>query len=561
VYNIADRTAPVLAAQHSQDGRVVSSREKDGWLYVISEKDSMTFGIWELDQAPVRINTIPGPDGAAQDGGENEDEPVSGLSETEMKCLPKADGELLPANRIYFSEEYGSSAYTIVTSIRLSEPDCFADSLSFMTGSSGCYVSAEAVYLTAYDWMPNFELESVWELDEEGDTEAAKKEKTETGEVSKEEIPETKNTGENEGTQNSTEAGGNSGEDSSDRTRIIKLGYADGKLSVLAQGSVKGSIDSQFSMDERNGYLRLVTTVEHYGPAEDEEYSWREYKGRTNSLYVLDSELRTAGALENLAEDESIYSARFLGNIAYFVTYRNTDPLFSVDLTDPEHPRLLGALKLPGFSDYLQPYGDGMLLGIGYDTDEAGNATGCIKLTMFDITDPVNVVEKHTLILHEFSGSEACWNHKSVLASRERDLIGLPAEGYDYFDDGERYGSIYTKAYLVYGYDGERGFYPRLQKEYVNRWTGGRYTIEPVFEESAPDAGGKAGETGISQGGLSGGQSDETDMDRDSWYALRMRGIYIGDYLYVVNTEMEVISCRTEQERLEEYGRLNLRLR
>lgn len=95
--------------------------------------------------------------------------------------------------------------------------------------------------------------------------------------------------------------------------------------------------------------------------------------------------------LENIAKGEEIYAARYLGNIAYFITYHNTDPLFAVDISDPAHPKPLGNVKMTGYSDYLHPFGDGLLLGIGYETDAKTSEKTGVKLTMFDISDPINL--------------------------------------------------------------------------------------------------------------------------------------------------------------------------
>ena len=124
------------------------------------------------------------------------------------------------------------------------------------------------------------------------------------------------------------------------------------------------------------GNLRVVTT-----------------EGETNSVYVLDKELKQIGAIEDLAEDERVYSARFMGEVGYFVTFRETDPLFSVDLSDPEKPKIVGELKIPGFSDYLHFYGEDQLLGIGMNVDEETQITDGVKLSMFDISDKTDVKE------------------------------------------------------------------------------------------------------------------------------------------------------------------------
>ena len=142
-------------------------------------------------------------------------------------------------------------------------------------------------------------------------------------------------------------------------TQIRKVSYQDGQLKVLAKGTVPGYINDSFSIDEYGGNLRVVTTDE-----------------RDNGLYILGPDLEELGSIENLAKDEQVYSARLMGDTGYFVTFRNTDPLFSVDLSDPEDPQVLGELKIPGFSEYLHPYGDGLLLGIGMDAGRGDGGHG-----------------------------------------------------------------------------------------------------------------------------------------------------------------------------------------
>ena len=132
----------------------------------------------------------------------------------------------------------------------------------------------------------------------------------------------------------------------------------------------------------------------------------------TNTLYVLDDKLKELSRIEELAPDESIYSARFIGNTGYFVTFRQMDPLFSVDLSDPKKPEILGALKIPGFSEYLHPYGDGLLLGIGMDTDPTGMTTNGVKLSMFDVSDPKDVREIQKYVIEGAYSTDAAYNYK-----------------------------------------------------------------------------------------------------------------------------------------------------
>lgn len=224
----------------------------------------------------------------------------------------------------------------------------------------------------------------------------------------------------------------------SPRTLIRRISFRQGELSAEASGTVKGYIHDSFCIDEYEGNLRVVTTEEG-----------------TNSVYVLNGDLEVTGAVTGLAEDEQVYSARLLGDIGYFVTYRETDPLFSVDLSDPEDPQVIGALKIPGFSEYLHFYGKNRLLGIGMDTGEDGFSTEGIKLSMFDISDSTDVREEHKYVLEQVYSADVLYDYRAVLIDEGRNIIGFSADG----GTGERY--------YVFGYNEEAGF-ECLMEEAIN---------------------------------------------------------------------------------------------
>ena len=219
-------------------------------------------------------------------------------------------------------------------------------------------------------------------------------------------------------------------------TALRKLSYESGVIEPEAQRTVNGYINDSFSIDEYKGNLRIVTTVED-----------------TNSVYVLDEKLEIIGEIEGLAEDERIYSARFLGETGYFVTFRETDPLFSVDFSAPENPKIIGQLKIPGFSDYLHYYGDGKLLGIGMDVDEETQITGVVKLKMFDVSDPTDVKEADTYVLENVYSTEVSYDYKAALIDPGPNRIGFPADS----EGGE--------AYYLFSYDEEQGFQCNLEEE------------------------------------------------------------------------------------------------
>jgi uncharacterized secreted protein with C-terminal beta-propeller domain len=144
----------------------------------------------------------------------------------------------------------------------------------------------------------------------------------------------------------------------------------------------------------------------------------------------MDENLKQVGAVENLAEGERIYSVRFMQNRAYMVTFRQMDPLFVIDLADPTNPQVLGKLKIPGYSDYLHPYDDTTLIGLGKDTNETewgGARVKGLKLSLFDVSDVANPKEIDVYIMGDAgSDSIALHDHKAFLFSRDKNLLSIP---------------------------------------------------------------------------------------------------------------------------------------
>lgn len=219
---------------------------------------------------------------------------------------------------------------------------------------------------------------------------------------------------------------------------IRKIAYEDGQLKGEAEGKVNGYLNDSFSIDEYKGNLRLVTTI-------DGEVT-------TNAVYVLNEDMEIIGEITDLAEDEVVYSARFYGDTGYFVTYKQTDPLFSVDFSDPTNPQIIGALKIPGFSEYLHFYGDGLLLGIGMDIEEDGFTTNGVKISMFDISDPTDVKEVHKYTIDDAYSSDIFYDYKAVLIDKEKNMIGFST-----------YGSY--EMYHILSYDEQDGFQMEMTEE------------------------------------------------------------------------------------------------
>ncbi len=228
------------------------------------------------------------------------------------------------------------------------------------------------------------------------------------------------------------------------QTTLLRFDLTNG-LDIAAETALDGCLDSQFWLDEYSSYLRLVLTEERLAKKEREyadgscETTLVEYK-KDNSLLILDKNLSQTGRIDSLGRGEQIYSARFEGAYAYFVTFRRTDPLYCVDLSDPARPAVCAQLHLPDFSDYLYLWDKTSLLGLGRSRDESGSPGGR-KLAMYDISDPTKLSQIHTLALEE-DGAQALYDQKAILVAPERSLIGFPS----------------NSGYQLIGYDPENGF-------------------------------------------------------------------------------------------------------
>lgn len=188
-------------------------------------------------------------------------------------------------------------------------------------------------------------------------------------------------------------------------TKIIAFDITDKKPSLSATGSVKGRVLDTFSMDEFNGYVRIAT---------------QDIEG--NRIYVLDKAFKEVGIIENIAKGEQIKAVRFSGETGYVVTFLQTDPLFVIDLKNPEKPEIKGELKIPGFSSYLHPVGKNLLLGVGVGGTESGT-DGSAKLSLFDVADPTSPKETDTFIL---SGAWFETNYKAFVADTEDNAYFVP---------------------------------------------------------------------------------------------------------------------------------------
>jgi inhibitor of cysteine peptidase len=196
-------------------------------------------------------------------------------------------------------------------------------------------------------------------------------------------------------------------------TSIHRIRVNGSELAFEAKGSVKGYVLNQYSMDEYNGYFRLATTSQIDSTQQ-------------NNVYVLNADLNITGKVENLAEDERIYSARFMGDRCYLVTFKQVDPFFVLDMSDPDEPKVAGELKIPGYSSYLHLYDENHVIGLGKED-------GKVKLSLFDVSDANNPTEiAKYIVASDYSDSDALYEPKAFLFDREKDLLVIPISQTNY---------------------------------------------------------------------------------------------------------------------------------
>ncbi len=213
-----------------------------------------------------------------------------------------------------------------------------------------------------------------------------------------------------------------------EHTVIHKIAINGKAIEYRGLGQVSGQVLNQFSMDENGDYFRIATTRNPL---------WSRLTASStdsyNNIYVLNNDLKVVGSLENLATSERIYAARFMGDRLYLVTFKRTDPLYAISLSDPTKPAVLGAIKLPGFSNYLHPVdkNGNKIIGFGRDTEEDANGRVTVKglkLALFDFTDLNQPKELDSYSLGDAtSDSIALQDHKAFLYSESKNLLSLPA--------------------------------------------------------------------------------------------------------------------------------------
>jgi len=363
VYNISDRTNPVLTRTLSLNGTLSGSRLIGSYVYAVVNQPAIRPSVNETD-----------------------------LEITLPRILTKGDvKEVQPTEIRYVDVPDVFYYFTTVVAVNVMNDTQEPTSETFLTGSTACmYVSQSNIYLA----VPKVNVRVL-------PLEAAEKR---------------------------------------EETLIYRVKLDGEKMVCAAEGAVSGRVLNQFSMDEHGGFFRIATT------------EWTS-EGSQNNLFVLDMSLNVVGKLEALAPGERIYSARFLGNRCYLVTFRRVDPFFVIDLSNPAEPKVLGKLKIPGFSGYLHPYDGNHVIGIGKQDNN-------LKLSLFDVKNVTAPKETAKFVVQgDWSDSPVLRDHKAFLFDKSKQLLALPVSisHVELKTDGYYLKSFWQGAY-VFEVSLEQGF-------------------------------------------------------------------------------------------------------
>jgi uncharacterized secreted protein with C-terminal beta-propeller domain len=248
-------------------------------------------------------------------------------------------------------------------------------------------------------------------------------------------------------------------------TEVYKFSLSGNDVSFASKGKVEGRIINQFAMSEFRDNLRVATQ-------KGSTWGWRDQNRATSNVYVLNEDLEKIGEVEGIAPGENMHSARFMGEKGYLVTFRNTDPLFVIDLADPTDPEVLGELKIPGYSDYLHPYDEDHLIGFGKHTVENILDDGSIdpdfawyqgvKIAMFDVSDVNNPKELFNEIIGDRgTDTPVVHNHKALMFDRQKNVMAFPITIREVAEENAEprtYGELTFSGAVVYDIDLDQGF-------------------------------------------------------------------------------------------------------
>ena len=312
-------------------------------------------------------------------------------------CVPSVNGAEIACEDIIHFDEDGVSTYTIITATDITDEKAESGKLSILSNSTGIYCSEGNLYLARNYYA-----------------------------------------------------------DERNKTFITRISLNGTEIRCEASGEVGGCYNDKYSFDEKDGYLRVVTT----------EYDYKTYRN-VCSLYILDEELKTVSSIADITEglDEEVKAVRFIGEKAYVITFEQTDPLFVLDLSDVKNPAVKGKLFMPGYSTYLHPIRDGILLGIGYGGTEDGEDMSKLKIALYDVSDMDNPKVLDEFIINN-GYTDVNYDAKALIHFPAKNIIGIPVTIHS--DNG--YGNP-VRSFAIINYEGDKlssvsGFVHETESKY-----------------------------------------------------------------------------------------------
>ena len=380
IYDVSNKKDVKVVREVELDGNYISSRKIGTRLYLLANKN-----IGEIIYSPYWEQAyLKGDYKALLSEGYIKEAIDSAFTLTEKPLYrdtsSSKDFTGIPYNRLHYFPDSIEPNYMVIATLDMAKPGEKADISAYLGAGQNIYSSTQNMYISFTDYESYRIFRGTSKI-----------------------MPE-----------------------SSYNTVVYKFSLENGIAAYHSKGTVPGSILNQFSMDENEGYFRIATT---------KGATWRNDESTSkNNVYILDETMNITGKVENMAPGERIYSVRFVGDRGYVVTFRTVDPLFVLDLKNTSSPRILGSLKIPGYSEYLHPYDENHIIGFGKDTVEIKGQAYYLgmKMAMFDVTDVTNPVRKFAVNIGDRgTDSELLRNHKSLLFSKSKNLIAFPVSLYE----------------------------------------------------------------------------------------------------------------------------------
>lgn len=408
VVDVSDRSAPEVTERLVLDGATLSSRLVDGIARVVIRTEAGTNLPWEhpeagglrAEQAALAANE------ALIRGSDAEDWLPYVVHQTADG--ERSEGTLVPCERVARPDAFAGLGSLSVLTVDVADGSLLPDrsAVAILAGGDTVYASADRLYVATQRWEEQGWWRGggggAWSTAEPADDLAIEPRFPEPDDDRTPEVT----------------------------TELHAFAIDDPNTTeYLGSGSVDGTLLSQWALSEHEGVLRVASTI-------GDPWSARSSSSSVTTLELEDGALVELGRVDGLGPTETIHAVRFIGEVGYVVTFRQVDPLYTVDLSDPATPEVVGELKIPGYSAYLHPVGDGRLLGVGQDADEGTGMTEGVQVSLFDVSDPADPRRTDTVTVPR-SSSSVEWDHRAFLHWPATGLTVVPVSRYLWSEDGE----------------------------------------------------------------------------------------------------------------------------